>query len=30
MIVHTVQQNWLKKKLAKALFVDIKGAFDYV
>ena len=30
MLVHTVQENWSKKKLAGALFMDVKGAFDHV
>ena len=30
MLVHTVQENWSKKKLAEALFMDVKGAFDHV
>lgn len=25
-----MQKNWSKKKLAKALFINIKEAFDYV
>ena len=29
-LVHTVQENWFKKKLARALFIDVKGAFDQV
>lgn len=29
-LVHTVQENWSKKKLAEALFIDLKGAFDQV
>ena len=28
--VHTVQEKWEEKKLAAALFMNIKGAFDYV
>ena len=29
-LVHTVQENWKKKKLAAVLFMDVKGAFDHV
>ncbi len=29
-LVHIVQENWSKKKLARALFIDVKGAFNYV
>ncbi len=29
-LVHTVQENWSKKKLAGALFMDVKGAFDHI
>lgn len=28
--VHTVQKGWEEKKLAAALFMDVKGAFDHV
>lgn len=28
--VHTVQEKWAEKKLAGALFMDVKGAFDHV
>ncbi len=30
MLVHTVQEKWSEKKLADALFIDVKGAFDHV
>ena len=30
MLVHTVQEKWSEKKLAGALFMDVKGAFDHV
>lgn len=30
MLVHKVQEKWEQKKLARALFMDIKGAFDHV
>lgn len=30
MLVHTVQEKWSEKKLVGALFMDVKGAFDYV
>ena len=30
MLVHTVQEKWEQKKLAAALFMDVKGAFDHV
>ena len=29
-LVHTVQESWEAKKLAGALFIDVKGAFDHV
>ena len=29
-LVHTVQEKWEEKKLAAALFMDIKGAFGHV
>ena len=29
-LVHTVQESWEEKKLAGALFMDFKGAFDHV
>ena len=29
-LVNTVQEKWLEKKLAEALFMDVKGAFDHV
>ena len=29
-LVHTVQERWEEKKLAAALFMDFKGAFDHV
>ncbi len=29
-LVHTVHEKWEEKKLAVALFIDVKGAFDYV
>ena len=29
-LVHTVQKIWEEKKLAAALFMDVKGAFDHV
>ena len=29
-LVHTVQEIWAEKKLAAALFMDVKGAFDHV
>lgn len=29
-LVHKVQENWQEKKLANALFMDVKGAFDHV
>lgn len=29
-LVHTVQEIWADKKLAAALFMDVKGAFDHV
>ena len=29
-LVHTVQEHWEEKKLAAALFMDVKGAFDHV
>ena len=28
--MHTGQEKWAKKKLAASLFMDVKGAFDYV
>lgn len=28
--VNTVQRIWVKKNLAGALFMDVKGAFDHV
>lgn len=30
MLVHIVQENRVKKKLARALFIDVKGAFDHI
>ena len=30
MLVHIVQEKWSEKKLAGALFIDIKGAFDHI
>ena len=29
-LVHTVSESWAEKKLATALFIDIKRAFDHV
>ena len=29
-LIHEVEQQWAKKKLAAALFVDVKGVFDHV
>ncbi len=29
-LVHMVQEKWEEKKLAAALFMDVKGAFDHV
>ena len=29
-LVHRVQESWEEKKLAGALFMDVKGAFDHV
>ena len=29
-LVHKVQKYWAKKKLAAALFMDVKGAFNYI
>ena len=29
-LIHTVQERWEEKKLAAALFMDVKGAFDHV
>ena len=29
-LVHKVEQQWDKKKLAAALFMNVKGAFDHV
>ena len=29
-LVHVVQEKWKEKKLAAALFMDVKGAFDHV
>ena len=29
-LVHTVQEKWEEKKLAAALFMNVKGAFDHV
>ena len=29
-LVHTVYEKWEEKKLAAALFMDVKGAFDHV
>ena len=29
-LVHSVQEKWSEKKLAGALFMDVKGAFDHV
>jgi retron-type reverse transcriptase len=30
MIIVTVEKAWKQKKLAGALFLDVKGAFDYI
>lgn len=30
MLVYAVQEKWQQKKLAAALFMDIKGASDHV
>ncbi len=29
-LVHKVESYWAEKKLAAALFMDVKGAFDHV
>ncbi len=29
-LFHTVQERWKEKKLAAALFMDVKGSFDHV
>ncbi len=29
-LVYKVQEKWSEKKLAGALFLDVKGAFDHV
>lgn len=29
-LVHKVQECWAEKKLAAALFMDVKGFFDHV
>ena len=29
-LIHIVQEKWQEKKLAAALFMDVKGVFDYV
>ena len=29
-LVYIVPENWSKKKLARALFMDVKGAFNHV
>lgn len=29
-LIHRVQESWAEKKLAAALFMDVKGAFDHV
>lgn len=29
-LIHTVQEKWSKEELAGALFMDVKGVFDYV
>ena len=29
-LVYTVQENWSKKKLAGALFIDVKEVFNYI
>lgn len=29
-LVYTVQESWEEKKLAAALFMNVKGAFDHV
>lgn len=29
-LVHTVQKGWKEKKLAAALFMNVKGAFDHL
>lgn len=30
MLVYTMQKNWLKKKLAGALFINVKDGFDHI
>ena len=30
MLVHIVQEKWSEKKLASALFIDVKKVFDHV
>ena len=30
MLVYTIQEKWSEKKLAGALFINVKGAFDHV
>ena len=30
MLLHIVQKNWSKKKLARALFIDIEEVFDHI
>lgn len=30
LLIHEVEHQWAKKKLAATLFVDVKGAFDHV
>lgn len=29
-LIHRVQESWAEKKLSKALFVHVKGAFDHI
>lgn len=29
-LVYTIQETWKKKKLAGALFINVKGAFNHV
>lgn len=29
-LIYEVEQQWFKKKLAAALFIDVKKAFDYI
>ena len=30
MLIYIMQKNWLKKKLTKALFINVKKTFDYI